>query len=291
MTCESVGVIGLGLLGSALAERLIGGGFDVAVFNRTREKSEPLLELGARWSDNPLAECPRVVICLYTTDVVESVLAQLKAGMRRNQILIDTTTGAPRQTEALGQRLAEQGVHYLESPIAASSQQTRSGQATAIVAGPKGTFDACRDIFDVIAGKSFHVGPAVGACGTHEVSQQPSAGSESSGTGRRLGLGRGHEYFTAQCLGGPQAGQRLLHCHGRERHKMVARDFTAQAKLSQHLKDVRLILEEAENNSIKLPVTELHRELLEQVENAGFGQDDNSAIIRAYDRSERSDEN
>ena len=65
-----VGLLGLGLLGTALAERLLGGGFDVRVWNRSPEKAEPLLAAGALWSDNPLLECEQVVICLYTTAVV-----------------------------------------------------------------------------------------------------------------------------------------------------------------------------------------------------------------------------
>ena len=84
----------------------------------------------------------------------------MQSGLRPGQILIDTTTGDPEQTTALGERLAERGVHYLESPIAASSEQTRQGEAMAIVAGPHDAFAACRDLFDAIAGKTFHVGTA-----------------------------------------------------------------------------------------------------------------------------------
>ena len=65
-----VGVIGLGLMGTALTERLLAAGFGAAVYNRTRAKADPLLERGAKWSDNPLAQCDRVLMksserCLY----------------------------------------------------------------------------------------------------------------------------------------------------------------------------------------------------------------------------------
>ena len=133
---ESVGVIGLGLLGTALAERLLAAGYPTRVYNRTREKAAPLEAAGARWSDNPLAECRRVVISLYTTEVVEQVLADLDAESHPGVLLIDTTTGDPVVTPALGQRLAEHGVDYLEVPISGSSEQTRRGEATALVAGP-----------------------------------------------------------------------------------------------------------------------------------------------------------
>jgi 3-hydroxyisobutyrate dehydrogenase-like beta-hydroxyacid dehydrogenase len=64
--------------------------------------------------------------------------------------------------------------------------------------------------------------------------------------------------------------------------KMVRGDFTPQARLSQHLKDVRLILAEGERTGAKLPLSELHRRLLELVESLGLGDLDNSAILRAF---------
>ena len=73
MDTKNLGMIGLGLMGTALTERLLEAGYTVHVHNRTREKAEPLLARGARWADNPLAVCDRVLISLYTTDTVEEM--------------------------------------------------------------------------------------------------------------------------------------------------------------------------------------------------------------------------
>jgi 3-hydroxyisobutyrate dehydrogenase-like beta-hydroxyacid dehydrogenase len=278
-----VGVIGLGLLGSALAERLIGGGFDVVVFNRTRDKAQRLLRLGARWSENPLADCQHVVICLYTTDVVQDVLGRLRDAMRPGHILIDTTTGDPRQTALLGQRLAADGIHYLESPIAASSQQTRSGEAVAIVAGPMEPYEACRDIFDAIAAKTFHVGQAWGLAARMKLVNNLVLGLNRLALAEGLALARAVGLSPADALEVLKQGNAYSIVMDVKGRKMVERDFSIQAKLSQHLKDVRLMLKEAQLSSIQLPVSELHRKLLEDLERAGYGQDDNSAVIRAYD--------
>ena len=118
MDDKKVGVIGLGLMGTAFTERLLGAGYVPHVFNRTREKAGPLLAQGALWTDNPLAVCDRVIISLYTTQTVEEVLGRLDAGLHEGQILIDTTTGDPSETAALGARLAERGVAYLDAPAA-----------------------------------------------------------------------------------------------------------------------------------------------------------------------------
>ena len=153
-----VGVIDLGLLGTALAERLLDAGFQVFVYNRTRSKADSLIQRGACWSDNPLAECDRVVISLYTTEIVELFLEDLQSGLRPGHFLLDTTTGEPSQTETLGTCLYHRGVEYLKTPIAASSEQTRRGEAVAIVGGTSEAFQTGRDLLNVVAAKSFHVG-------------------------------------------------------------------------------------------------------------------------------------
>jgi len=281
-----VGVIGLGLLGTALCERLLAAGYPVYVYNRTQEKAAPLIALGARWSDNPLHECDRVLISLFTTDVVEQVLEQLGSGLRAGQILIDTTTGDPLQTIPLANRLAELGVHYLETPIAASSEQTRQGEALAIVGGPDEAFDACRDLFDCIVGKAPHVGHW-GAATKVKLVNNLILGLT------RLALAEG--LLFSEAIGIPMEKALAVLREGNaysvvmdvKGKKMIDRDFSVQAKLSQHSKDVRLMLEEASRNGINLPMSNLHLQLLDQAEAAGLGDRDNCAIIQAIEQSVR----
>jgi 3-hydroxyisobutyrate dehydrogenase-like beta-hydroxyacid dehydrogenase len=284
-----VGMIGLGLLGTALCERLLGAGYQAVVWNRSREKAEPLLARGARWSDNPLAECDRAVICLYTTDVVEEVLNHMRSELRPGQILIDTTTGDPSQTTLLAEKLARQGVHYLESPIAASSEQTRQGQAMAIVAGPQPAFEASRDLFDTLAAKTFHVGPWGSAAKVKLVNNlvlglNRVALAEGLVFAQAIGLDPGS---TLDVLKQGNSYSVVMDVKGR---KMVEGDFSLQAKLSQHAKDVRIILEQAERGGASLPLSELHLRLLGEAEAAGLGEVDNSAIIRAIERRGASSE-
>jgi len=88
-----IGLIGLGLMGTALAERFLEHGCSVVVWQRTREKAAPLLAREAESAENPFAACPRVILSLYTTEVVTEVLDHLENGLRRGQIILDTTTG------------------------------------------------------------------------------------------------------------------------------------------------------------------------------------------------------
>ena len=116
-TQQPIGVIGTGLFGTALAERLLADGYPVLVHNRTRSKADPLLVRGAHWSDNPLLDCQRVIFSLFTTEQVGQVLEQMNSGLQPGQILLDTSTSDPLHTAALGNRLAKRGIEYLEAPI------------------------------------------------------------------------------------------------------------------------------------------------------------------------------
>lgn len=281
---QPVGVIGLGYLGTALAERLLGAEYPVVVYNRTREKADPLLARGAEWSDNPLTVCQRVVICLYTTDVVEDVLRQMESGIRSGQILLDTTTGDPTQTAALGAKLAKRGVHYLESPIAASSEQTRKGEALAIVGGPKHAFDDCRDLFDCLAAKSFLVGPWGCAAKTKLVNNLV-LGLTRAALAEGLVFAKAIGLETSKTLDVLKQGNCYSVVMDVKGKKMLEGDYSVEAKLSQHKKDVRLILEEGRAAGKALPLSDFHYSLLEKAEAAGLGELDNSAILRAIELS------
>ena len=277
-----VGVIGLGLLGTALAERLLDAGLEVVVYNRTRSKADSLIQRGASWSDNPLAECDRVVISLYTTEVVELVLEDMESELRPGHLLLDTTTGEPSQTETLGTRLYDRGVEYLETPIAASSEQTRRGEAVAIVGGTSGGFQTGRDLLNIIAAKSFHVG-GWGAAAKIKLVNNLILGLHRVALAEGLAFARAIGINPADALDVIKQGSAYSNAMDAKGEKMVRRDFSTQAKLSQHLKDIRLILEEARLVNLPLPFTELHRQSLERLEELGFGEEDNSAIIRAFD--------
>ena len=269
-------------MGTALTERLLGAGFGATVYNRTRSKADPLLARGAKWSDNPLAECDRVLISLYMTETVEEVLAQFDDELRPGQILLDTTTGDPQQTAALGARLARRGVLYLDAPISGSSEQTRRGEVTTVVGGDHNAFEKCRDLFESFSEKTFHVGPCGNGSKMKLISNlvmglNRAALAEGLVFAKTIGV---EPSDALHVLKESLAYSRVMDTKGQ---KMVRGDFTTQAKLTQHLKDVRIMLEAAAAAGLSLPLSEAHRQLQERAEAAGYGEADNSAIIRAYD--------
>jgi 3-hydroxyisobutyrate dehydrogenase-like beta-hydroxyacid dehydrogenase len=276
---EPVGLIGTGLFGTALAERLLADGFPIVVYNRTRAKAEPLVARGAVWSENPLVCCRRVIFSLFTSDQVEQVFEQMNSRPLGGRIIVDTSTSDPLQTIALGTRLARHGVNYLEAPFSGSSEQTRNHESTAMVAGDQQTFEDCQDLWDCLAAKTYYVG------------QWGNGVKMKLVTNLVLGLNRlvlAESLVFAEAVGidKEDALQVLLNSPAYSRTmdakgpKMVNGDFAPQARLSQHIKDVRLMLEEAARCGASLPMSALHLELLEQAKAAGLGELDNSAIIR-----------
>lgn len=276
---EPVGVIGTGLFGTAIVDRLLACRFPVLVHNRTRSKADPLIARGARWSENPMRECRRVIFCLYTTDQVAEMLEQMSDGLRAGQIVLDMSTSDPQQAIALGNRLVAREIAYLESPISGSSEQTRNYQSTALVAGDRAAFDSCEDLWQHLVAKTFYVG------GWGNAAKMKLVTNLVLGLNRAV-LAEGLAFAEMAGLTTADAFQVLMHSPAYSRTmdakgpKMVDGDFTPQARLAQHIKDVRLMHQEAARGGSSLPLSQVHLELLESAEAAGMGELDNSAIIR-----------
>jgi len=281
MKSKKIGVVGLGLMGTAITERLLEAGYALVVYNRSKEKAAPLVEKGATWSDNPFLECDQVIVSLYTSEVVEEVLGKFDATLRPGHIIMDTTTGDPEQGPARGRRLAERGVAYLETPISGNSDQTRRGEVMIIVSGDQVAFEACKDVLLAVTDKVPHVGPLGNATKMKLVTNlvlglNRAVVAEALGFAKAIGL----TYEDAlEVLRGSVAYSGVMETKGQ---KMITGEFSPVAKLSQHLKDVRLMLLEGRRGGAKLPFSELHDKLLAQLEAEGYGEEDNCAIIRAF---------
>jgi len=276
---QSIGVIGLGLMGTAMTERLLEFGYAPRIWNRTPDKATPLTTLGAVWSENPIAECDRVLISLYSSDVVESVLSERLASLRPGQIIIDTTTSDPEHSLQRGRELAARGVCYLDAPISGSSEQTRRGEATVLVGGDRSAWDACDDLWKILGKNVFHVGDCGAAARMKLVTNlvlglNRAALAEGLAFAETLGI---DSESALEVLRGSAAYSRQMDTKGR---KMTRSDFSVQARLSQHLRDVRLMLQLANTNGLNLALAEIHKTLLERAESMGLGELDNSAIVQ-----------
>jgi len=182
---------------------------------------------------------------------------------------------------AVGRRLAERGVHYLDATISGSSQHVREGQAVVLAGGRADAFEKCQDLFRLFARRWFHLGPCGSGSQMKLVSNlvlglNRAALAEGLWLAKALGL---DPQVVLTVLRESMAYSRIMDTKG---EKMVRGDFAPQARLSQHHKDVRLMLQAAARAGTDLPLTRAHARLLELAESAGYGAQDNSAILRAF---------
>jgi 3-hydroxyisobutyrate dehydrogenase len=160
-----LGYVGLGVMGSAIARRLLDAGHAVHVWNRTREKAEPLLEAGATWTSSPreAAERSEIVFTMVTNTAAVQAVTEgddgILAGLGAEKIYVDMSTASPANTRALAERVAECGAEMLDAPVSGTSITVEQGKASLMVGGPDAAFERARPVLEAIAPRLFHMGP------------------------------------------------------------------------------------------------------------------------------------
>jgi len=282
---ESIGLIGIGLVGTALAENILGCDFDVIGYDIVPSKRSNLERLGGKAATSPqevASRTNRIIFSLLDSEVVREVVEGPGGVMRAEnlpQYVIDTTTGDPEETEALAQKLLKQGVHYLDATISGSSEQIRNREGVFMIGGPKEAFEACEDIFRSLAKRYFFIGPS-GSGSKAKLASNLILGlnrlvlAEGLVFAEKLGLDL--KSFLSLLKTTP-AYSCAMDVKG---EKMIKGDFHPQSRIIQHDKDLEIILKYAEKGGQKLPLTQVHKRILEDAISLGDGDLDTSAVIQ-----------
>lgn len=277
-----IGMVGLGLLGSAIGARLRQAGFTTVGFDLDPvQLSEFRNRGGLAAASAREAAAERFILCLPTSTIAREVLGDVESALERGAIVIDATTGDPADAETNHARLAKLGIQYLDATVGGSSRQTLAGGAIVMAGGAPAAFERCTDIFSAFARKSFHVGPA-GSGARMKLVLNLALGLNRAVLAEALNFARASGIDPQLALAVLTAGPAYSAAMDAKGEKMIREDFTPEARLSQHLKDVRLILESAAASGARVPLSEVHRRLLETAERQGYGAADNSAVIKAF---------
>ena len=281
---REIGMAGVGLLGSAIAERLIGGGFRVIGYDVSEQCRRNLEALGGRAAASlrEVAACPRILLSLPMSSIALSVVNELIPHLRPGSLIVDTTTGDPQEMIAIADTLASRGHRYVDATVGGSSQHARERDVIVLCGGEAADVEDARELLDAFAREVFHVGPR-GSGARMKLVLNLVLGLNRAVLAEGLAFAKGLGVDASAALAILRAGPAYSRAMDVKGPRMLSRDFEPQARLSQHLKDVRLILESGERSGIDLPLSTVHRELLERVEAAGYGSEDNSAVIRAYE--------
>jgi 3-hydroxyisobutyrate dehydrogenase-like beta-hydroxyacid dehydrogenase len=280
---ETIGIIGLGLMGTALAQRLLHRGLGVLGYDLSAERRDELVQAGGQAAGSAVEvarQCETILLSLPDSDAVNSVIESIATGLRAGQLVIDTTTGEPLQTAATGARLAQRGVRFLDATIAGSSVHVSDGQVIVMVGGSDEAFRSARELLASFSRDVFHVGPW-GSGSRMKLVVNLALGLNRAALAEALVLAKSLELDPQNALAILKSSPAYSTVMDTKGPKMLREDFEPEARLSQHLKDVRLILQTAARTGLDLPLSTTHRQLLERAEAAGLGELDNSAIIRA----------
>ncbi len=282
-----VGIIGLGLMGKAFAIRLLDANFTVFGYDPVVEQQQAFVKLGgqlATSNQEVVKLARRVLLSLPDHHVVGHVLNDVQSVLQSGQCLIDTTTGSPELAELHCEHLRGFGVGHLDATVSGSSSQLAAGNAMVMVGGEHDLFLRCQDLFHCLGQKVLHVGDAGTGAKMKLVTNlvlglNRLALAEGLVFASSLGL---EPSLVLEVLKSSAAYSQAMDTKGQ---KMIDGDFSVQARLSQHLKDVRLILQSAAGAGLKLSASQNHCRLLEQAEAIGLGEFDNSAIIQVIRKS------
>ena len=286
---DPVGIVGLGLMGSVLARRLVAAGFDVVGYDIDAAKTAALAALGGRAAasigDVARAADP-IILAVFDTGQVEEVVEGpilTALGDGSGKIVTCTSTCDPDRIAALARRVEPRGLRFLETPVSGTSEQVRRGEGVGLIGGDRQVAAQVASVLDAIFPVRFHVG-APGDGGRAKLAVNLILGlnrvalAEGLVFATRLGL---DPQAFLEIARGSAAYSQVMDTKGA---KMATSDFAPEGRARQTLKDVHLMLDQAARCGQALPLLEVHRDILAACVAAGEGDLDNSVVINEIRR-------
>ena len=283
---DSIGFIGLGIMGRPMALNLIRAGYPLVVHARRAESLQPLLDAGATGCASP-AQVARRAATVFTmvsdtADVERVVLGPdgVVDGIAAGGVVIDMSTISPSVTRAIAERLAARGAAMLDAPVSGGEQGAIDGTLSILVGGPGETFARALPLLQVLGGNIVHVGDS-GAGQVCKACNQIVVGHTIAGIGEAFLLAEAAGVDPAKVREALMAGfanSRILEVHGR---RMLEADYAPGFKAGLHQKDMRIVLEAAYELGIALPGAAQIAQYLNALVGQGLADLDSSAIYRA----------
>jgi 2-hydroxy-3-oxopropionate reductase len=281
---QTIGFIGLGIMGRPMARNLIKAGYPLVVHNRSRATVEELAGAGAKAATSPrevAGSCDVLITMLPNSPDVEQV-ALGKDGIieaaRRGLIFVDMSTISPIVTQKVGKALEPKGVQMLDAPVSGGEKGAIEGTLSIMVGGDKSLFDQVLPIFQAMGKTITYLGP-LGFGGFTKLANQIIVAVNLTALGEALTLARKaglDRELTLKALAGGLAGSR---CLDQKASNYVQGSYKPGFKVDLHYKDLGLIMEAARALGVPLPTTAVVQELFNALRVRGRGQLDHSAVI------------
>lgn len=282
-----IGFIGTGVMGQSIVKHFLAAGHEVAVYNRTKSKTDELVAKGAVWQDTPAkaTESSEVVFSMvgYPSDVEEIYYGDngVFSVTVRDKVLVDLTTSSPSLAEKIYQTAKEAGAESLDAPVSGGDLGAQNATLTIMVGGDQATFDKVVPLFDIM-GKSYSLHGSAGL-GQHTkmANQIMIAGTMTGMTemlvyADKVGLDLNSVIET---LGGGAASNWSLANYG---PRILKQDYSPGFFVKHFIKDLKIALDEAKKMNLDLPATELATELYEKLAADGFENLGTQSLIKLW---------
>ncbi|MBI5041604.1 MAG: NAD(P)-dependent oxidoreductase [Gammaproteobacteria bacterium] len=279
----TVGVIGLGAMGAPMASNLARAGLLAAVWNRTTSKADVFFaEFGVVRASDPAdlaRRCDVVLTCVSADGDLLDVIDALLPGLSAGKIVVDTSTVQPATAIEIAQRLEKLGCGFLDAPVSGGVEGAKQGTLAIMVGGAAATLERARPVLNAIGKRIAHMGPAGNGQATKAVNQIMCAGinhavTEALAFAEDQGLPLDK---VIDVVSGGAAGNWFLEKRG---PTMVRWEFNPGFKLALHYKDLAICKAIAEQRGVILPVVEMTLEQYRRLIDAGYGDEDISALYR-----------
>jgi 3-hydroxyisobutyrate dehydrogenase-like beta-hydroxyacid dehydrogenase len=283
-----VGIVGVGLLGSAVGGVLIEAGYDVIGYDVLGERVSALAARGGRSAGSPADVARRagpVFTVLPTLPSVEEAITGkvgILEGAGTHTVIIQMSTISPVLAARMEEASRARGVAFLDAPVSGTSSMVARRDCVITVGGDRAAFENCRPILDAVAKRVFHVGPA--GMGSHVklvtnliMGLNGVVLAEGLTLARRAGLDLGQ---LLEILSQGAAASKILEVRG---PRMVEGRFDPMMKVELFLKDIRLILQSAQTLHVPLPLTAVMEQLYTAAFAGGHASEDLSVIARLYE--------
>lgn len=286
---EQIGFIGLGIMGRGMVRNLLKAGFPVRVWNRTAARMAELAGEGAQPAASPAdlaAQADLIFICVSDTPDVEAVIlgpAGVLAGVRPGALVVDMSTISPQATRQIAARLAEKGVAMLDAPVSGGSEGAAKGTLAIMIGGRAEDVARARPAFEAMGKTITHVGE-------HGAGQMVKLVNQILVVGNMLAVGEALLFAqaggldlqkTLDAVKNGAAGSWMLSNRGPQ---VLARDWRPGFTIDLQEKDLRLVLQAADQLAVPLPATSLVFHYYRTLQAAGLGSEGNHALVKALER-------
>ena len=286
MADNTVAVLGTGIMGAGMARNLLAAGMEVRVWNRTREKAEPLADDGAKVVDSPdqAAEGADFAITMLpdANTVAEAVGGEMSplSVLAEDGVWIQTSTVGQEGSDGLAEVAADYGVTYVDAPVLGTKEPAEQGQLIVLASGPEEVRERCQPVFDAIGSNTLWLGPAGAGSRLKLVTNSWLVGllgvlAETISLARAVGVDPAR--FLEAIEGGP-LGAPYAQMKGQ---MMIDEEFPTSFSVDLAQKDAGLVLEAARAHDLHLPVAEAINARFKEAIDEGYGQEDMAAIYEA----------